>query len=208
MIKNILLDFGGVLIDADLEAAIGAFRHLGMEDVSQYLNLYRQNDIFLGVEEGGLTKTEFNDRFREKVGRSVSDESIEKAWLAIVKEVNVEKLKWIETHRREFRFYLLSNINPYVFEWADTCGFSELGKPITHYFDKIFASYQIGMTKPGDEIFEYVIDNAPLLPAETLFIDDGVRNAEAGRKFGFHVYQPQNGENWIPVAEKIIEDEK
>ena len=64
------------------------------------------------------------------------------------------------------------------------------------------------MTKPGDEIFEYVIDNAPLLPAETLFIDDGVRNAEAGRKFGFHVYQPQNGENWIPVAEKIIEDEK
>lgn len=207
MIKNLLFDFGGVIIDADLEAASNQFRTLGMENISDYLNLYRQNGIFLDVEEGRIDRQGFNDAFRKEVGKNVSDEAIEKAWLAITKDVNVEKLKWIDAHRKEYKIYLLSNINPYVFEQANTTSFSALGQPLSYYFDKMFASYQMKLTKPGVEIFHRVMEEAPLLPEETLFVDDGARNIETGMNLGFHTYQPQNGENWIPAVEKILKQE-
>lgn len=208
MIKNILFDLGGVIIDADLQAACDQFRRLGLEKIEEYLNLYRQNDFFLQVEDGGLDRQGFNDTFREKVGRYVSDEAIDKAWLAIVKGVSVEKLHWIERNRKNYRFYLLSNINPYVFEWANSSRFSVLGQPLCYYFDKMFASYRMGTTKPGDEIFERVKLEAPLKPEETLFVDDGAKNIEAGRRHGFITYQPQNGENWIPALEKILKEHR
>ncbi len=205
MIKNLLIDLGGVLIDADLELAMSRFKSLGMENISEYLNLYRQNGLFLGVEDGSLDRAAFNDAFRKAVGRdTVTDEQIDAAWLSIVKGVNVEKLRWMTSHRSVYKFYLLSNINPYVFEWAQTDRFSKLGKPIGEYFDKMFASYKIGMTKPSEEIFKYVMRNAPLLPEETLFIDDGDRNVLMASSLGFHVYQPYNGENWIEPVEKIL----
>ncbi|MCQ2209494.1 MAG: HAD family phosphatase [Paludibacteraceae bacterium] len=204
MIKNLLFDFGGVIIDADLEAASARFRALGMENISDYLNLYRQKGIFLDVEEGHLDRQGFNDAFRKEVGKNVSDEDIESAWLAITRRVNVDKLQWIEAHRNEYHVFLLSNINPYVFEQANTSEFSSLGKPLSYYFDKMFASYQMKLTKPGVEIFQQVISEAPLNPRETLFVDDGPRNIETGKTLGFITYQPQNGENWIPSVEKIL----
>ncbi len=207
MIKNLLFDFGGVIIDADLEAASSKFRALGMENISDYLNLYRQNGIFLAVEEGHLDRKGFNDAFRKEVGKNVSDEEIEEAWLAITKGVNPEKLKWIEEHRSQYKIYLLSNINPYVFEQANTSDFSSLGKPLSYYFDKMFASYQMKMTKPDEAIFRKVMEEAPLKPEETLFVDDGEKNIAMGRLLGFHIYKPQNGENWIPAVEKILSEE-
>ena len=41
-----------------------------------------------------------------------------------------------------------------------------------------------------------MIENAPLIPAETLFVDDAKSNIEVGQGLGFHTYQPENGEDW------------
>lgn len=205
MIKNLLFDLGGVLIDCDLPCACEHFSRLGITNIDDYLNLYHQNGFFLCAENGELDRHGFNEEFRRQVGHYVSDEAIDEAWLSICKNVNVEKLRWMENHRSQFRFYLLSNINPYVFEWAATEKFSADRKPLGDYFDKMFASYQLKMTKPSKEIFQYVIDNAPLKPEETLYIDDGQKNIERGKQMKFVTYQPKNGENWIAEVERIIE---
>lgn len=204
MIKNILFDFGGVLIDADLEASSEKFRSLGMENISEYLNLYCQNGLFYGVESGELDRDGFRKAFSEVVKKEVSDTELEDAWMAIVKGINLDKLKWIEAHRGDLKFYLLSNINPYVFDWAESEDFTELGKPIGYYFDKMFASYQIKLTKPKEDVFKYVMENAPLKPEETLFVDDGAKNIETAQRLGFQTYQPQNGENWIAKLEELL----
>jgi putative hydrolase of the HAD superfamily len=64
----------------------------------------------------------------------------------------------------------------------------------------------MGVTKPSAEIFYRVINEAPLSPEETLFIDDGTRNAEKGRDLGFHVYQPQNREDWRSVVSVLLNE--
>lgn len=196
MIKNLIFDFGGVLIDADLEGAIRNFQSLGMENIADYLNLYRQNGLFLDLEDGSKNRSEFNDAFRAATGTQVSDEAIESAWLSIVERVDEDKLRYLEELRKRYKLYLLSNINPHVYDWADSPAFTSYGKPLSAYFDRPFASYRLKMTKPSPEIFQYVIDQTGLKPEETLFVDDGTRNVETARSMGFHVYQPKNREDW------------
>lgn len=207
MIRNVVFDFGGVLIDADLGSVLQAFRDMGVDNISEYLNLYRQNGLFLDLEDGTKNKEEFNEALRAMTGRNIPDEAIASAWLAIVERVDPNKLLYIEELRKKYKLYLLSNINPHVFEWAETPAFSELGQPIHHYFDKMFASYQLKMTKPSREIFEHVLRTAGIKAEETLFVDDGAKNVETAKSMGFHVYQPQNREDWRENVSRILSEQ-
>lgn len=206
MIKNVVFDFGGVLIDADLERAIRSFQALGLANTSDYLNLYRQNGIFLDLEDGSKNRTEFNDAFRALTGKWVPDEAIEDAWLSIVERVDLNRLRFLERLRENYRLYLLSNINPHVFEWAESESFTELGKPLSYYFDELFASYRLKMTKPSREIFSYVLEKAGIKAEETLFVDDGQKNIETAKSMGFHVYQPLNREDWRDKVAEILRE--
>ena len=207
MIRNVVFDFGGVLIDADLESVLQAFRDMGVDNISEYLNLYRHNGLFLDLEDGTKNKEEFNEALRAMTGRNIPDEAIASAWLAIVERVDPNKLLYLEELRKKYKLYLLSNINPHVFEWAETPAFSELGQPIHHYFDKMFASYQLKMTKPSREIFEHVLRTAGIKAEETLFVDDGAKNVATAESMGFHIYQPQNREDWRESVTRILSEQ-
>ena len=52
------------------------------------------------------------------------------------------------------------------------------------YFDFLFLSYEIGMEKPGNEIFEHVTENMPYSKKEILFVDDRPSNVDAAKDFG------------------------
>mgnify|MGYP000332135893 CR=1 FL=1 len=43
-IKNLIIDFGGVLIDLDRQRCLENFRKLGLPDVEVMLDLYHQQD--------------------------------------------------------------------------------------------------------------------------------------------------------------------
>ena len=60
--------------------------------------------------------------------------------------------------------------------------------PLSHYFEKLYLSYEIGYTKPDERIYRFALEDASLNPEETLFVDDGLANAEAGKKFGMHAF--------------------
>ncbi|MBO7505758.1 MAG: HAD family phosphatase, partial [Paludibacteraceae bacterium] len=191
----------------DLEAVLHSFRSMGVDNISDYINLYRQNGLFLDLEDGTKDKEEFNEALRAMTGKDIPDEAIASAWLAIVERVDSDKLLYLEELRKKYKLYLLSNINPYVFEWAETPAFSELGQPIHHYFDKMFASYQLKMTKPSREIFEHVLRTAGIKAEETLFVDDGAKNVATAKSMGFHVYQPQNREDWRENVSRILSEQ-
>lgn len=206
MIKNIVFDFGGVIIDADLNRAIRKFEELGLKNVAELLNLYTQNGFFLDVEEGRLTRSGFNAAIRRMVGSSISDEAVNEAWLSIISNVPLYKLDVLEQLRKKYKVYMLSNTNPYVLDWACSEQFTERKKPLDDYFDHIFASYKMGMTKPSPAIFQQMIKETGMKPEETLFVDDGARNVAAAAKLGFITYQPQNGEDWRLPIQKILEE--
>jgi putative hydrolase of the HAD superfamily len=56
--------------------------------------------------------------------------------------------------------------------------------PLEDCFENTYYSHQLGMRKPGIEIFKYVLTENNLNPSETLFIDDTLSNVEGALKTG------------------------
>ncbi|WP_075558432.1 HAD family hydrolase [Parabacteroides timonensis] len=204
-IKNIVFDLGGVLIDLSHDQAVRRFEEIGVVDAAQLLDPYEQKGIFLEVENGTITADEYCQKLREHTGKDLSYEEIKHAWLGFIVDVPQYKLGHLLKLREHYNVYLLSNTNPIIQEgWARTDQFSAAGRPIGDYFDKMYTSYEVGVTKPDRKIFDYMIADSGLIPSETLFVDDAKSNVEVGRNLGFQAYQPANGEDWREAVDKIL----
>lgn len=54
------------------------------------------------------------------------------------------------------------------------------------WFEDIVVSGEVGLAKPDPRIFELTIERCSLVPSRTVFIDDSLKNVEAGRNAGLH----------------------
>lgn len=204
-IKNIVFDLGGVLIDLDHSQAVQRFKEIGVEDAEQLLDPYEQKGIFLEVENGTIDADEFCRKLREHTGKDLTYEDIRHGWLGFIADTPQYKLDYLLALRERYNVYLLSNTNPIIQEgWARTTGFTPAGRPIGDYFDRMYTSYEVGVTKPDRRIFDYMIKDCGLIPSETLFVDDGKSNIEVGRSLGFATYQPRNGEDWRVAVDALL----
>ncbi|MDR2466686.1 MAG: HAD family phosphatase [Prevotellaceae bacterium] len=189
-IKNVLFDFGGVIVDLDREAAIGQFKKIGLDSVEEYLDPYRQRGFFSEFERGHINTEQFYDNVRELVRKDVFDKDlfdkeIDRGWLAFLKPIDPARLQFILDLHGSYRTYLLSNTNPIVMRWADSSDFTPARLPLRSYFNDLYLSYELGCLKPEPEIFRKFIELSGVTPEETLYIDDSAENIEAGASFGF-----------------------
>jgi putative hydrolase of the HAD superfamily len=195
-IKNIIFDLGGVILTLDRDEAVRRFLEVGLDSAEELLDPYHQKGIFLDLEEGRLSEEEFYEELRRIAGKDISDEDIRYGWFGFIKDTPAYKLEMLEELKKDYNLYLLSNTNPVIMGWAMSSRFSEKGKSLDEYFDKLYLSYQLGVTKPHPSIFKHIIEDTGLIPSETLFIDDGGSNIEMGKEFGLHTFQPKNGEDF------------
>lgn len=85
----------------------------------------------------------------------------------------------------------LTNTNP--LQWPKIRDEFGLGR----HFSKQYVSYELGLMKPGDEIFEYVLRDTALLPEEILFIDDNIHNCSTAQSAGYDVCHVSSFENTV-----------
>jgi putative hydrolase of the HAD superfamily len=204
-IKNIIFDFGGVIIDIDRQQAVEAFTRIGVPDADGQLDSYHQRGIFLAVEDGSLDADEFRRELGQMCGRRLTYDEVESGWLGFMTRLEPYKLAYLtDLHLRGYRIFILSNTNPYIMNWARSARFTREGKGLDEFVDKIYASYEMKCVKPGREIFMKMMADGDIRPEESVFVDDGAANAAMGREMGFTVLQPRNGEDWRDELEKLI----
>ena len=148
------------------------------------------------MENGQIGSDEFCRKLREHTGKNLSFEDIKWAWMGFIVNVPQYKLDFISELRKTYKVYLLSNTNPIVQSWARSDKFTTAGYPISYYFDKMYTSYEVGITKPSPAIFEFMIKDTGMNVSETLFVDDGSSNIAVAQRMNFHTLQPENGEDW------------
>lgn len=202
-VKNLLFDFGGVIISLSKSNAIKRFKEIGFLDIDKYLGEYRQEGIFLEYETGKINREDFLKEFRRLGNNNASMEEIDSAWLAFLLEIPQYKYKLLRELRKKYNVLLLSNTNPSVSAWARSESFSPEGKPIDDFFDKCYLSYEIGCAKPEKEIFDFIIKDSNIKPEETLFFDDGPSNIEAANKLGFQTYLTNQDEDLAKVFDRV-----
>lgn len=187
MIKNLLFDLGGVIMNLDRDRCVRAFEALGMRDADEFLGVYGQKGAFLALERGDIDADEFRREIRPLFDREVTDEEIDSAFNQFLTGIPQERLRALRQLRKRYGVYLLSNTNPIMMNGFIAEQFrQEEGMEMKDYFDGVVASYVAKCYKPDREIFDYACAKCGIKPEETLFFDDSQANVDAARALGFY----------------------
>ena len=197
MIKLIIFDFGGVLINLHRQAAVDRLVALGVHDADALLNNYVQSGLFLDLESGAVTPDEFRCKLRDKYNlQHITDEQIDEAFLAFLLDVPEHKLQLLRELKSSarnadgepVRIVMLSNTNGIHFPYCIKKHFEYDGYKMSNYFDALYLSYEMKASKPDDEIFLKLLEAEKVTPEECFFLDDGPRNIESAQRLGFQVH--------------------
>ena len=200
-IKNIVFDLGGVLVDLDFKAAINGLQKAGFANVKEQLQSFDREGIFQKFELGEMTAEEFRTAIRENSTVTLTDEEIDALWNAMLLEIPREKLELILDLRGKYMVYLLSNTNSIHWDYVCKNAFNYRGFRVNDYFEETFLSYEMHLAKPNKAIYEKVLQDANLLPEETLFIDDSEANCKAAEEVGIHAHHYHIGDDLSKVFE-------
>ena len=189
-IKNIIFDYGNVIFNIDFTKVQQAWKQLGINNADKFYAHREQDPVFNLLERGEISVAHFRDKIRELSGKpNLTDEQIDGAWNAIFLDIpqgNHELLKEVKT---KYRTFLLSNINAIHYDYVHSYLQKEYGMANNDdLFEKTYYSHLVGKRKPDAEIFEQVLSENNLNPAETLFIDDSPQHLETAQKLGMQTY--------------------
>jgi len=201
-LTTLIFDLGGVIINLDLPLCISKFKQLGFKDVDNYLSNYGQKDFFQQYELGIIGTEDFVKTIAE-INPAAENWQIINAWCAFLQDIPKRRLEILEKLKTKYRLLLLSNTNPLHFETCAGNEFKKYGKKFEDFFEKCYLSYRLGISKPSSEIFEHLINDAAVKPAECMLIDDGEKNIEKAQSLGFQTFYVTNDNTLEKLVDKI-----
>lgn len=199
MIKNLLFDLGGVIMDIRRLNAVHSLEQLGMKDADSFLGEYSQKGPFLKLEEGAITPDEFRQEIKKLITHEVTDAQIDSAFCDFLVGIPRKRLADLRTLKEKYNIYMLSNTNPIMWNSRIANEFHQEGHDINYYFDGIITSFEAKSIKPDRKIFETVINQLGINPEETLFLDDSQKNLDTASQMGFKTALVTPGTEFIDI---------
>lgn len=177
-VRNVIFDFGGVLVNWQPEAIIaGFYAEPALRDAIRTHALH--HDDWLEMDRGTLDEPTVTRRFAARMGRPEAEIAAffdhVRASLTPI-EPTVALLT--ELRDRGFALYGLSNMSESIFAHL---------KSLHAFFDLfhgIVVSAAVKSVKPEPAIYEHLRSQYALDFAESVFIDDLARNVESARRLG------------------------
>ena len=177
MIKNIVFDMGGVLIDLNIKKVLN--EHFSPEYHDRILSDIFYSKEWRMMDKGDLRPEEFIPQivpsFPEGMQPLLS-EMISDFYPYMPPYKETEELV-CKLKEAGYNVYLLSNATPRFFDEYQNI-------PALRYFDGFFISALYHLLKPDAEIFNAFFKKFSLNPEECFFIDDMKENVEGARKCG------------------------
>ncbi len=194
-IRNIIFDFGGVILDIDPQLTVSEFVKLGFTSFEKLMDPAFSEEIIGKFERGILTPELFRDRIKKFLELEITDQQLDDAWNSLLYDIPRERVEVIEQVKKKYKIYLLSNSNEihydlFVRDLQLRFGYREFDE----LFHKAYFSFDLHLMKPNPEIYEFVINQHGLAPEETLFIDDKEENIKAARYLGLRTYKLEKPE--------------
>lgn len=186
MYKNIIFDFGRVIVDFDELYMTGVF-------VSDEKERVLVRDIVFDrlywdkLDSGDITDDEVKQLACERLPEHLREAAckVYDNWIENINLISGMPELVKELKGEGVRLYLLSNIS---------IGFAEKYKEVEHIndvlkcFDGLVFSGPLHTVKPNKEIFEHLLNEYSLKAEECIFIDDNQKNIEGAKKIGINTY--------------------
>jgi putative hydrolase of the HAD superfamily len=208
MIKNLIFDFGGVIIDINTVMVGKSFKELGVKNLEKVNELAVTKGLYLDLEKGLITPAEFRDGLRTVSGLKLTDEQIDGAWNSMIINFPKARFELLKQLKNNYNIYLLSNTNEIHYLYFNQYAIKFLGvKYLDDLFTQCFYSHKMKMRKPDQEIFIKMLEMGKINPAESLYIDDLEENVKTARDLGIKaiVHRPDEEVNQY-FADGLISD--
>ncbi len=194
-IKNIIFDLGGIFMNIDYTLTEKAFIQLGATNFSDLYTQHHANELFEGLETGKVTPNQFYEGLRKTTNTTLSNDEIFKAWNAMLLDFPVERLQWLEQIKQRYNVYLYSNTNQIHYDAFIQIANAVIGaNTFNSYFIKAYYSHEFGLRKPYAASYTAILKEQNILAAETLFIDDTLKNIQGAQEAGLqtiHLVAPK-----------------
>jgi len=196
--NSLILDFGGVIYNISHQQQFETFAKLGINNFKQMYSHAIQNPLFADFECGKISNEAFRNEACKLIGKDFTHKEIDMAWNSILVGFPEENVKFLEQLKKHYRLYLLSNTNAihydiYIKKFRDKFGYD-----FNELFNKTFWSFKIGMRKPDNDIYNWVISQLDSKYDSPLFIDDTKINTDAAIKNGIPSY-------WLGPGKKLAD---
>lgn len=212
MVKTVIFDLGGVLLDIDMNRCIERFNALGM-DAKGWMTSQNKDSATGGTlcegaaaskvmdlyQTGQITTAAFLGEAWRQCKAGTTWQEVVDAWNAWLIRIPVEKLNMLKRLRADgYKVYMLSNTNEEHWRYMEENYFPD---PVSSYFDDIFMSQVLGMAKPDSRVFQTVLDKIAEKPECCLYVDDTIVNCKAAAELGMRTCKVEPNTMW---EEKII----
>ncbi len=181
--KNLLFDFGKVIIDIDDKGAIERVKVL-LKNESAF------EEALPKYETGKIGTDTFINKLLSQAKPKVQALDVIQAWNSMLIGIPASRLKMLEELKPKYKLYLLSNTNELHIEWIHRHLKKDHG--VEHfekeYWNGVYYSYLVGERKPNPGIFQYFIKHTGINPEQTLFMDDTEEHLYAASQLGFDTH--------------------
>lgn len=199
-IKNIIFDLGGVLLNLDIQKTEEAFTAMGVSNFRELFALGHAASFFKEYEVGTITDEEFVQSLQKLAGTEFERAAVITGWNAMLRDFPTERIELLINLKKKYRLFLFSNTNAlHLQAFQKTYSDAYSGNLLDNLFEKAWYSHAINQRKPDVKAFEYVLQDAQLLPHETLFIDDALVNVEGARAAGIRGLHLEPGKTVLDI---------
>lgn len=208
MIKAIVFDMGGVLVDLDIEDCKRAFRqNLDYGQIDEIIDACHQRGIYGELEEGLLSADEFRSIVLAGSRPGATVEDVNEAMSHILVGMEPYKVQLLKELSQEYDLYMLSNNNPICLPYSAGM-FEQAGIPLEKIFRKCFFSYQMKALKPSPVFYKAVINEIGLPSEEMLFIDDSRKNVDGAIAAGLPAIYYEPGTDLAALLRAALKKEE
>lgn len=186
MIKNIIFDIGGVLVDFHPDKVLVQHNITG-EKLKAILNATVLSDVWCEADRGVMEESEVIGLMKQNVSK---DLWCDIDWFFAEGIKNVVSpyeyaVDWVKSLREKgYKIYILSNYPERAFEMHSKPFF-----PFLDYTDGKIVSGFVKLIKPDPRIYQCLLQTYHLKADECAFIDDIEKNVAVANALGIHAIQ-------------------
>lgn len=176
MIKNIILDIGGIILD-DGKENLRKYLQVSKEETEKLYKIvygskgFRQYLLgYINLEECMNLVISENQEYKDYI-----EKMLLKSNLKDIVPIKSDVLQVIRKLKERYKIYFLSNITKETYEYIEE---------ILNEFDGGIYSFKVHLCKPNPEIYKKLLYTYNLKKEESIFFDDRQRNVDIGNKLG------------------------
>ena len=136
MIKNIIFDQGGILLNVKYQLTSQAFQALGAKNFDELYSQKKQHQLFDLYDKGQISSDEFRKELKVLLNLpKLSDDEFDIAWNAMLLDIPIRRLHYIAELKENYFVAVLSNANDIHMAEAEKIFKKFTGRrTIAHYF--------------------------------------------------------------------------